>query len=225
MSKIEEFNSIFCINKDGTEFIKERLNIKDRILVVGLEKNDDFNNMLSKYECFYENKSYDFLNNFSKKGKSFKEICFLGDATKELKEVSTIREISEKAYEHLGVNGYLILQIINYDKFIVCKEREEIFPNNEVIYPMWKEDVDSILKSIGFVDIDFYGDFTKDKFDDINSNSMIIRARKYVDLLKDTPDYEEYGENIVKAKSCGGCSCKKSGNSSGCTGCSKRYGH
>lgn len=41
------------------------------------------------------------------------------------------------------------------------------------------------------------------------------------DLLKDSPDYEDYTENVVVQKSCGGCSsggCSSGGCSSG--GCS-----
>ena len=55
----------------------------------------------------------------------------------------------------------------------------------------------------------------------VNSNSMIVRARKYEDLLKDTRDYEDYSENVVESKVCGGCCSKKSGGCSGCSGCSK----
>lgn len=224
MNTMEEFNSIFYVNIDELEFIKEKLNVNDRLLIVGLEKKQDFINESSKYEYFIEKNSCGFLNNFYKKGKSFKEICFLCEATKELKEVSTIRELSEKVYEQLGVNGYIVLQIINYDKFIISANKNEIFGCDEIIYPIWKEDIVNVLKNIGFVDIEVYGSFDKDNFNEKNSNSMIIRARKYEDLLKDTPDYEEYSKNIVKSKNCCGCSSKNSDYYSGCSGCLKRCG-
>ena len=73
----EEFNSIFKINNDQVEFIKEKLNYKDKLLIVGVEANEDLNDKVSKYEYFIEKNSDAFLNNFYKKGKSFKEICFL----------------------------------------------------------------------------------------------------------------------------------------------------
>ena len=38
---------------------------------------------------------------------------------KELREIRVIRELSKKIYEQLGVNGDIVLQIINYDKFII----------------------------------------------------------------------------------------------------------
>lgn len=141
--------------------------------------------------------------------------------TKELREIRVIRELSKKIYEQLGVNGYIVLQIINYDKFIIGGNKEKIFSDTEIVSPIWKEDLINVLKNIGFVDIEIYGSFDKDNFNEINSNSMIIRARKYEDLLKDTRDYEDYSENVVESKVCGGCCSKKSGGCSSCSGCSK----
>ena len=45
----EEFNSIFKINNDQVEFIKEKLNYKDKLLIVGVEANEDLNDKVSKY--------------------------------------------------------------------------------------------------------------------------------------------------------------------------------
>ena len=217
----EEFNSIFKINDDQVEFVKEKLNYKDKLLIVGVEENEELKDKISKYEYFIEKNSDAFLNNFYKKGKSFKEICFLCQVVKELREIRVIRELSKKIYEQLGVNGYIVLQIINYDKFIIGGNKEKIFSDTEIISPIWKEDLINVLKNIGFVDIEIYGSFDKDNFNEINSNSMIVRARKYEDLLKDTRDYEDYSENVVESKVCGGCCSKKSGGCSSCRGCSK----
>ena len=47
---------------------------------------------------------------------------------------------------------------------------------------------------------------------------------KEIDLLKDAPDYEDYTENVVKSKGCGGCSKTKSGDSNGGGCCSSGGG-
>lgn len=44
----------------------------------------------------------------------------------------------------------------------------------------------------------------------------------YEDLLRDSPDYEYYTENIVREKSCGGCCSSKNKKSGGC--CATRSG-
>ena len=93
---------------------------------------------------------------------------------KELREIRVIRELSKKIYEQLGVNGYIVLQIINYDKFIISGNKDKIFSDTEIVSPIWKEDLINILKNIGFVDIEVYGSFDKDNFNEINSNSMIV---------------------------------------------------
>ena len=164
----EEFNSIFKINDDQVEFVKEKLNYKDKLLIVGAEESEELKDKISKYEYFIEKNSDAFLNNFYKKGKSFKEICFLCQVTKELREIRVIRELSKKIYEQLGVNGYIVLQIINYDKFIIGGNKEKIFSDTEIVSPIWKEDLINVLKNIGFVDIEIYGSFDKDNFNEIN---------------------------------------------------------
>lgn len=214
----EEYNNLFNINIDELEFLTEVLNKNDRILLVGFNDRDkeDLNVQFSKYDIDIVKNSEDFLNKFYKSGKSFKEISFLSEGIKELKDIRIIRELSEKVYDKLGVNGYIVLRIINYDKFII----KNIFDDNEIITPIWKEDLINVLKNIGFVDIEVFGSFDKDNFNEINSSSMIIRGRKYVDLLKDSPEYEEYSENVVEPTGCGGCCSKRSGGCSGCSGCS-----
>lgn len=37
----EEFNSIFKINDDQVEFVKEKLNYKDKLLIVGAEESEE----------------------------------------------------------------------------------------------------------------------------------------------------------------------------------------
>lgn len=222
MTLKEEYNNLFNINIDELEFLTEVLNKNDRILLVGFNDRykEDLNVQLSKYDIAIAKNSEEFLNKFYKSGKSFKEISFLSEGIKELKDIRIIRELSEKVYDQLGVNGYIVLRIINYDKFIIKNKEENIFDDNEIITPIWKEDLINVLKNIGFVDIEVFGSFDKDNFNEINSSSMIIRGRKYVDLLKDSPEYEEYSENVVEPTGCGGCCSKRSGGCSGCSGCS-----
>ncbi|MGG7178673.1 hypothetical protein ACQPU1_13815 [Clostridium paraputrificum] len=58
-------------------------------------------------------------------------------------------------------------------------------------------------------------DVTKDltKINDIN------KEEKEGDLLKDAPDYEDYTDNVVQSKGCGGCSKTKSSASNSTGGC------
>lgn len=224
----------FNVNNEGLSFIKEKLNKKDRVLACGLE-NEDYA-IINKSGYYLEgvdntegsediyNKYMQELNNFCENGNSFKEICFLGSSIRTIRDISQVRELCQKAYDSLGVNGYIVFQVINYDKFVgeLGNESSLIEDNSKIIIPIWKEDISSVLKVIGFKDIEIYGSFNKEKFDEISSDYMLIRGRKHIDLLKDSPDYEEYCENVVKAKSCGGCCRSKNEgntNNSGCVGC------
>ena len=48
---------IFQKRDDGqVEFVKEKLNYKDKLLIVGVDENEEFKEKISKYECFIEKK-------------------------------------------------------------------------------------------------------------------------------------------------------------------------
>lgn len=199
-------------------FIKEKLNKDDKIILVGLEHKEekDFSKLLENYNILFLENNSSMLNKIEENGKSLKEICFMSNSKTFIKNIKILREISKLSYDLLITNGYIILEILNVDKFLLNNKEE-----NNILEPMWKEDIISVLKAIGFSEVECFGSYDLDNFSEEDSDSIIIRGRKHIDLLGDKPEYEKYGDNYFKSNCC--CT-KKQGkdNGGGCSGCCKK---
>ena len=135
----------------------------------------------------------------------------IGNSIAHLKEYNEIRKFLEKAYERINSNGRIVIQFINFEKFLgqedengylgslpdikndefifhrfYFKEKEHIrfntrlivndiiIENNEMLFPLLKDEVVSMMLEIGFKNIKVYGNFKGEEFDEKVSQPVII---------------------------------------------------
>jgi hypothetical protein len=115
-------------------------------------------------------------------------------------------ELRKKLWK-LDSNGFIILRCANNDsKDVDLKEKE----------------FEKFLKDEGFIDIESYIVLPNESNGEDSKQGLVITAKWHEDLLKESPEYEEYSINLVKSSKCGGCS-KKSGGCESCSGgCCKK---
>lgn len=147
-----------------------------------------------------KNGEYEIIEGKLDANRSYNGVLIIGEEENTLEEIK--REV-EKENSILDNGGLLIIKHIIFNKEHMDSVKEEIL---------------EFLNNKGIQDIKVF--FVYSKIDEANTKlSVVAMGRKYLDLLKDRPDYEEYSTNIVEDKKCGGCCSKKQGCSSGgCNG-------
>ena len=90
------------------------------------------------------------------------------------------------------------------------------------VFGVKKQDLIYLLSNIGYNEIEMFGNFDQQKFNEKSSNFLILRARKRKNILKDSDEYEEYTDNYLKEKKC--CSANNNTCNKGCNknSCCKR---
>lgn len=112
-----------------------------------------------------------------------------------------IEEIKQSIWK-LDNNGFIILRYVNYEESNI-EDFEKSF-KEELIKQKYK-------------DIESYIVIPKEKEGRDSKEQIVILAKWREELLKKSPEYESYSNNVEMTK-CSGCS-KKSTSDNGCGGC------
>lgn len=135
----------------------------------------------------------------------------VGNSIAHLKDYDEIRKFLKKSYERINSNGRIVIQFINFEKFLknedtdgylgdlpqikkdeitfyrsYFKEKDHIrfntklivndiiIENNEMLFPLLKDEMVSIMRKVGFKNIKIYGNFKGEDFDEKVSLPVII---------------------------------------------------
>ncbi|MDS0525053.1 hypothetical protein NNC19_05115 [Clostridium sp. SHJSY1] len=160
-----------------------------------------------KFFVEMKNNSYYFYDEKEENEKKFKGILLLSENVNDLNEFKLkIKKIIWK----LDSNGFIIIKYVNNENFDIDLKKEEF---------------ENFLKYKGFLDIESYIILDKKSNEVDSEQGLVIIARLHEELLKESPEYEEYTINFVEEGKCGGCS-KKSGGCNGkkgsCNSCCRK---
>ena len=119
------------------------------------------------------------IDKFSK----FDTIINIGNALPHLNDKKEIYEFLEKSYNQLNIGGKIIIQIINFVKFIKNKNENNFVGNNEIeneeiLLNISFDELKDYFEKIGFKNIKIYGGFDKSKFDINNSMPVVMTGEK-----------------------------------------------
>ena len=132
----------------------------------------------------------------------FDNIVCIGNTLPHLDSKTSVQLFLQKAYEQLAQKGKLILQIVNFQKYFAQKQAndkvkferfyylniegkiifktilDDTIENEELLQPIFADELTQWLSKIGFQAINVYGNFKKDPFDPNASMALIIVAEK-----------------------------------------------
>lgn len=192
------------INSTYLELSKEILLIDNKIEEINGERN--FKRVINRVYDNLEDSGFVILRIIN-----FDKIVKNGELQLPIIEVDLDNSIYklQKKYRYVDEDNieviYTMLDCNNIELRRECKS---------ISYNMRRQGLNYLLNNVGFKELEFYSSFYKEEYNEEDSNYLIIRGIKKEELLKDSPEYEEYDENILVSKK----RCAK-GN---CAACSKQ---
>ena len=132
---------------------------------------------------------------------TFDNIVCIGNTLPHLDSKASIQLFLQKAYEQLTQGGKLVLQLVNFEKYFAQQQGDKVkferfyylneegkirfktilddtIENEELLQPIFADELIQWLTQIGFQAINLYGNFKKDPFDKEKSMALIITAEK-----------------------------------------------
>ena len=106
----------------------------------------------------------------------FNNIVCVGNTLPHLDSKTSVQLFLQKAYEQLAQKGKLILQIVNFQKYFAQKQGNYL--NEELLQPIFANELTDWLIKIGFKNLKLYGNFKKDPFEAEKSMALIVSAEK-----------------------------------------------
>ena len=114
----------------------------------------------------------------------FDTIINIGNTLPHLNNNEEIYEFLEKSYNRLNDAGKLIIQIINFSKFVKQKDENNflgtlpLIENEEILLNINYNELKDYFEKIGFRNIKVYGGFDKSVFDIDKSTPLVMTGEK-----------------------------------------------
>ena len=178
------------------------------VKVTGIDLDDKFIEMAREKNLDARKLNMLYLDEIDEK---FDLLYCIGNSIAHLKDYDEIREFLKKSYDRINSNGKIVIQFINFEKFLkneddqgylgslpdikndeftfhrnYFKEEDDIrfnttlvvndliIENNERLFPILKDEMVSIMWEVGFKNINVYGNFKGEEFDEKVSQPVII---------------------------------------------------